>query len=69
MTVARAAPSIPIFGMPNKPNINMGSSIMFMIAPIPCVIIVNMVFPVDCSRRSNVTCPKIPIEAMVHTDK
>ena len=38
-TVAAAAPWIPIFGTPNRPKIRMGSSIILMMAPVPCVII------------------------------
>ena len=37
-TVAAAAPTIPSFGAPNRPNISIGSRIILIIAPVPCVI-------------------------------
>ena len=37
-TVAAAAPTIPSFGAPSRPNISIGSRIILIIAPVPCVI-------------------------------
>ena len=39
-TVAIAAPITPIPGIPNHPNIRIGSNTMLITAPIVCVIIV-----------------------------
>ena len=68
ITVATAAPVTPIAGKPNQPKIRIGSIIMLIIAPVPWVIMLKIVFPVDCINRSKVICKKIPMEAIVITD-
>ena len=40
ITVATAAPATPIFGNPIRPKIKIGSRMMFITAPVICVIIV-----------------------------
>ena len=60
VTVAIAAPATPIFGIPNKPKINIGSRMILIIAPVDCVIIVNIVRPVDWRILSKPICIKIP---------
>ena len=52
ITVAMAAPAMPMAGRPNHPWMRMGSRMMLMIAPMDWVIMVCTVRPVDCSSRS-----------------
>ena len=52
MTVAMAAPAMPMAGRPNQPKINTGSRRMFVMAPVAWVIILSTVRPVAWSRRS-----------------
>ena len=59
-TVAAAAPWIPSFGKPASPKIRTGSRKMLMMAPVPWVIMLKKVRPVDCRMRSNIISPKIP---------
>ncbi len=65
MTVATAAPFIPIAGSPSQPKMSIGSRMMLRTAPQHCVIIDKCVFPVDWSSLSNVTCPASPNENIV----
>ena len=62
MTVAMAAPATPICGIPNKPKIMIGSSMMLMIAPVICEAILKIVLPVDCRSRSDMTWNMSPRE-------
>ena len=55
ITVAIAAPVTPSFGIPNQPNINIGSRIIFKIAPIICEIVGNNIFPVAWKTFSKVS--------------
>ena len=55
ITVANAAPATPISGSPNRPKIKIGSRIILIMAPSPCVNIVITVLPVACSIRSNIS--------------
>lgn len=38
ITVAQAAPAMPIFGKPSRPKMRIGSRMIFVIAPTSCVI-------------------------------
>ena len=60
MTVAQAAPAMPMAGRPNLPWIRMGSRIMLMMAPVDWVIMVCTVRPVACSSRSPRISMKMP---------
>ena len=62
ITVATAAPATPIAGSPKYPKIRIGSRMILMIAPVPWVNMVNIVFPVDCSSLSKINCAYIPKE-------
>ncbi len=52
ITVATAAPAVPIAGRPSQPKMNTGSSTMFVTAPAICVHMLSLDRPVDCRRRS-----------------
>ena len=67
MTVAMAAPATPMAGKPNHPWIRMGSRMMLTMAPSDWVIMVYMVRPVACSRRSHrilMNTPSVRIQQM-----
>ena len=60
ITVAMAAPAMPMRGQPSRPKIMMGSRMILTIAPSSCVAMDSVVLPVACSMRSNTTDMKSP---------
>ena len=65
ITVAKAAPLIPIAGAPNKPNIKIGSRIKFVKAPPICDAVESIVFPVDCKIFSFIMAIIVPNDKIV----
>ena len=65
ITVATAAPVTPILGQPKRPNIIIGSRIIFVIASHSCDVMLNMVRPVDVNRRSKKICASSPKENII----
>ena len=69
ITVAQAAPAIPMRGQPSRPKIIIGSKIQFVIAPVSCEIIERTVRPVDCKSRSKVIEEKTPKDIIIQMFK
>ena len=64
-TVATAAPFTPIAGIWNIPKMKIGSRMMFTMAPMPWIIMLYTVFPVDCMILSYVIWINTPKEKIV----
>lgn len=69
MTVAMAAPRIPMAGKPNRPKIKMGSRIRFVTAPATRVSMLPTVFPTDCKNRWNMVLTKVPRQKSIQMER
>ena len=66
ITVARAAPAVPIAGMPKYPKIRIGSKTKFVMDAADSVNKNRDDLPLAMTKRSNTHCPIIPREPSIH---
>ena len=66
VTVAIAAPAVPIAGINPIPKIKIGSKIKFVTETEVSVIKNNFDFPLAITKRSNTHCPIYPNENIIH---